>query len=144
MTSDVPPNFSQTFNFVATCPGAPGSPFALAITYPAATFVTQANIPTGSVCTVTEGTRTDVPGYEWGTPTIGAPVTITAKDTAYTVAVSNPTSRNTGSSQTISDVHISTSWGCLDMNQQTMGVTPLGCNPFTTDSIIKVHFCQWA
>ena len=56
------------------------SPYALSINYPSATSVTQSGIPTGSVCTVAEGTRTDVTGYTWGAPIYtGNPATIAVK-----------------------------------------------------------------
>jgi len=90
VTGDVPPGFSQAFSFTATCTGDPNSPYSLSIDYPAATEVTQTGIPTGSICSIAEVAPIDVPGYTWGDIlVVGNPVTITDKDTTYTVVIEN-------------------------------------------------------
>ncbi len=99
VTGDIPPSFSQTFNFRVLCSltDSPDLTYDLSIDYPTATFVTQGNIPTGYSCAVTEGARTDIQGYTWGTPIIADnPAVIAAKNTEYTVAVENPISLDKG------------------------------------------------
>ncbi len=101
VTGDVPPSFSQVFTFDVLCTltGSADITFNnLAINYPTATFVTQGNIPTGYSCAVTEDPRTNVTGYTWGAiGYTGNPAVIAVKNTEYTVAVTNPISRDLGS-----------------------------------------------
>ncbi len=55
------------------------------------------DIPTGSICTVSEAALTPIAGYTWGTPVVtGSPATI-GKDTTVDVTVANSITLDRGS-----------------------------------------------
>ncbi len=81
---------SGSFGFTLTCTN-PTATYTTTVVYPTPGFNTVNNIPTGSVCTISETSKPTPPsGYSWQTPVISPnPVTVTTKGATVTVKVTN-------------------------------------------------------
>ena len=95
----------------------------LEITYPTPGSVTQAGIPEGYSCTVTEQAPTVIPGYTWESATFtGNPASI-VKNQSAAVGVKNTLTRDLGNLEVVKSLSPSEDPGTFDLSATGTGLT---------------------